>query len=124
MKKVLVLLVLVVVAWYFLSEPPRSSPKSGVPRIKKPESEPVPKTASLRSDLSPEIKPFSVSLPVSEVSWSSPRVSELSEEEKQLRKDQEEADYEWLLRNKTIAEWHQEKKLTDGEYQVLRSVVN
>jgi hypothetical protein len=94
----------VVVAWYFLSEPPRSSPKSGVPRIKKPESEPVPKTASLRSDLSPEIKPFSVSLPVSEVSWSSPRVSELSEEEKQLRKDQEEADYEWLLRNKTIAE--------------------
>jgi hypothetical protein len=29
-----------------------------------------------------------------------------------------------LLRNKTIAEWHQEKKLTDGEYQVLRSVVN
>ena len=42
---------------------------------------------------SPEIKPFNVNLP-NEISLPSPRVSQLSEEERRLRKEQEEADYE------------------------------
>ena len=50
--------------------------------------------------------------------------SELSEEEKALRQQQEQADYEWLLNNKTLADWHQEGKVSDDQYQVLRELVN
>ena len=50
--------------------------------------------------------------------------SELSEEEKLQRKAQEQADYEWVLRNKTLREWHLEKKLSDSQYAVLSSKVS
>ena len=48
----------------------------------------------------------------------------LTPEEKAQRLTQELSDYHWLLNNKTIADWHHEHKLTNSQFQVLRSLVN
>ena len=66
--------------------------------------------------------PQAVNLPDPEWVYE-PEFSELSEEEKRLRKEQEKSDYEWLLKNKTLDEWYQEGKLSIGEYEVLKSIV-
>jgi len=120
--------------------PPRNKPPKSSPLpFSKPQSIVIePRIVSPSPYDGPEVEPGMAYFPSIEaipnpqaVNWPSPKwvyepspeFSELSEEEKNQRKTQEKSDYEWLLKNKTLAEWYQEGKLSIGEYEVLKSIV-
>lgn len=77
----------------------------------------VDETINLPSDLPIEEKTLQSSEP-------SLNKSTLTSEEQASRQAQALSDYHWLLNNKTLADWHQELKLTDPQFQVLSILVH
>jgi hypothetical protein len=123
MKKVVILIVIVALVFYLLSQETKPV---------KPKSPPWPLAPKPKPNLVPSPSPYVLppSSPEPLTHWPSDNSlncpaakTELTPAEKAQRLAQEQADYAWLMSHKTLADWKTEAKISNAQYQVLSSLV-